>query len=211
MTRILVIITIIALSSCAVLDGHKDNQHAYYEKGLSSDQISKIDQQGYIIWDWYSKSEEGFSKGQLYVTRPEGSKSFNFVEIGNWTEESKYYQNGKPLGIDKRSILYDKYGNILTRTVTEKPNIASEFKLLESWSSSFEVIEMDTFLVQRIKTFHRNGNIDGEFCFLVKDYKELLSDRLKTKYKYDSAKFYNEQGDLIEEEYHGFNEMVKLK
>src|SRR5882672_8301317 len=129
-----------AMQSCAILDGYKDNQHAWYAHWLTKDKKELIDQGSTLR----IMIETQKRKGQLLVLK--GSSKYgryNFVETGEWKEETEY-SSGK--GVSITETTYESFGNILSRRLFEKGTKDKEYYLRETWSSQMEIFSSDTTL-----------------------------------------------------------------
>jgi hypothetical protein len=206
MTRIIVIVVLLlATQSCAIFDGYKDNQHSWYAKELTPDEKRTVDQ-GKVL---RKKINTPHSKGELLIMK--GNRKYgqyNFVETGDWTEQYQYssaYQKGK--SYDK--VTYDEYGNILKRQITETGEDAAFVNQI--WTSELAIFDTDTVLTQKIVWFNNREQEIAEVTLAILNYKEMLSDRLKTKIKVGTEKKFDATGKLISEKTYRYNDKIKYR
>lgn len=200
------IFLLILAQSCALLDGYKDNQHSWYAKELTSNEKLRIGQ-GQTLTRSFDTPRK---IGQLKITK--GNRKFgryNFIEIGDWKE---YYQFSSPTlgkGESYEETTYDNFGNILNKKVIQKLRGDIDFYTSDIWSSEIQIFDTDTVLIQKLVGFHNNSKLAGETTLAVLNYKELLSDRLKTKIKVGTETRYDRSGKLIRSTNYKFQDKVK--
>ena len=194
----LAFILLFFLSGCAIFDGYQDNQHSWYHKELTDSEKEEIKRSGFLYKEKSIKNGNEYLYGRLLIIESRKQNRYNFIEIGDWSEERSYWSDGIIKGMDKRRTLYDFNGNILSREVWDKPKSQEDYYLLESIRSHFQIINGDSLLIQKITGYYSSGIKKFEVKVAVPAYKEKLSDRLKSKVDIDTAFIYNEDGRLKE-------------
>lgn len=203
-----IVILILFGQSCAILDGYKDNQHSWYSQDLTSDERQLVDR-----GDTLEKTiNTPRTKGRLIVMKgkPKYGK-YNFVEIGDWKESLEYSSGDFIKGDASIETTYDSYGNILKRSVLDKRTNDKDFHTSEIWTSKMERIDSDSILTQNIKTYNKDNVQTSEFNLGVLNFKEKLSDRLKTKVKIGTEKIFDDTGKLKSEKTYKYQDKVKVK
>jgi hypothetical protein len=201
-----IVIIILIGQSCAILDGYKDNQHSWYSQDLTTDERQFVD--GGATLEKIIDTPR--TKGKLIVMKgnPKYGK-YNFVEIGDWNESVEYSSGDFIKGDVSIETTYDYHGNILKRTVLDKRKDDNDFHTSEVWTSKMELIDSDSILTQRIKTYNKDNRQTNEFNLGVLNYKEKLSDRLKTKIKIGTQKVFDDKGELKTETTYKYQDKVK--
>lgn len=213
LSKVVLAVLLIA-SSCAVVDSYQDNQHAWHAKNLTPDQKQKLDKGDTLrISFTYPKH-----KGLIIVTKgnPKKFGKYNFVEVGQWQEtfdfESIVDKVTDPVkGQVVTETTYDSKGNMLLRTVFEKDKMDAEFFTQEICSAEIQIINSDTVLVQNIKIFDERKTLRREFNLAVLNYKEMLSDRLKTKIKVGRETLYDDNGKIEASYDHKYEDRIPVR
>jgi hypothetical protein len=201
-----IVILILAGQSCAILDGYKDNQHSWYSQGLTSDERQLVDR-----GDTLEKTiNTPRTTGKLIIMKgnPRYGK-YNFVEVGDWKETVEYSSGDFTKADASIETTYDPNGNILNRSVLDKRKNDTYFHTSEIWTSKMEVIDNDSILTQNIKAYNKDNIQISEFNLGVLNYREKLSDRLKTKIKIGTEKLFDDKGELKSETTYKYQDKVK--
>ena len=194
------------LSSCALLNGYRNNQHAAYYRTLTKAQKVEIDEVDFIELPFVGGFKNHLQKGTLLVIKKKDK--YDFVERGLWTEKPLEGVDTVDFVID-RSECYDQYGNIRERK-TYANHKRDGMYLYDIWNSEIRVVEGDSILIQHIKRYFTNGRMSHKFCLAVPDYKELRSDYLKTKYRMGKGYEYDTNGSLLDSTtYHLSDSIIK--
>ena len=174
-----------------------------YDSYLTKEQKTTIANQGHALVNWDRTNENG----TILVTALEGKKTYNFVEIKDWKELFSIKKNGFKKVYMKRKTHYDSYGNILNRTTLEQKKGEHEYYEKEEWSHYYQVADEDTVgLIQQITTFFEDGQIRSKQKVYVDNFRQLLSDRLKTKYYIDTVSQYNNNNELIRQDVYSLSD-----
>jgi hypothetical protein len=202
-----ILLIIFTAQSCAILDGYRDNLHSWHARELTQNEKIRIDN-GDTLRKQIDRPD---MKGEMIVTKgdPKFGK-YNFIETGNWDEFGEYSSGSFIKGTMSVKTLYDAYGNILARTVFDKRKNEPEFHMSEIWTSEVKVFGSDSVLIQHIKTFNKGDTQTFEFNLGVLNYKEMLSDRLKTKIRIGKQITFDKEGVLKETNYR-YEDKVKVK
>ena len=203
-TRIVVLVLV--GQSCAILDGYKDNQHAWYSRELTSNERKLLD--GGDVFEREINTPR--AKGKLIVMKgdPKYGK-YNFVEVGDWSESIAYSSGDFIKGNASIETSYDAYGNILKRTVLDKRKNEKEFHTSEIWTSKYEILDDDSVLTQNIRTYSKDHKQSSESNLAVLNYKIKLSDRLKKKIKIGTQKVFDAAGQLKSEKAYKYSHKVE--
>jgi hypothetical protein len=205
--RILVLTVLVIGQSCALMDGYKDNQHSWYAQELTKDEKQKLDNGDTleVTFTYPTKS------GRMIITKGNSNKfgKYNFVEIGEWRESFDYSSNGTLKGRAITETTYDNYGNMVLRTVSDKRKNDKEFYTQGITRAEIRVINSDTVLVQNIKVFNNRQILRREFNLAVLNYKEMLSDRLKSKVKVGLETLYDDNGNLTKSYNYKYEDRIR--
>lgn len=200
-------------SSCAVVGSYQDPQHAYHAKKLTPDQKRKLDKGDTLQVSFtYPKH-----KGLLIVTKGNPGKfgKYNFVEVGQWQETFDFESMDKVTDPVKGQVVtettYDNKGNMVLRTVFYKIKNDKEFFTQEICSAELKIINSDTVLVQSFKIIDERKTLRREFNLVVLNYKEMLSDRLKTKIRVGRETLYDENGNIEQSYDHKYEDRVPAR
>jgi hypothetical protein len=207
LSRILVLAVLAIGQSCALLDGYKDNRHSWYAQELTQDEKQKLDN-GDTLEVTFSDPTKS---GRMIITKgnPNRFGKYNFVEVGEWRESFDYERNGTLKGRAITETTYDNYGNMVLRTVSDKRKKDNEFYTQEITRAEIRIINSDTVLVQNIKVFNNRQILRREFNLAVLNYKEMLSDRLKSKIKVGEEILYDDNGKLTKSYDYKYEDKVR--
>ena len=190
-------------SSCAIFDGYKDNLHSWYASSLTQQDKRLIDSGDTLI----RVIDTEKTKGTLLIIKGQkGLGKYNFVEIGEWEERFNY--SGRK-GEAITETIYDNYGNIISRAEWDKRKNDTDFYLRATYDSEISQTYTDSILKQTIIVYNPEGTKIFETNFIINDYKNLLSDRLKIKFKIDKKSYYNSSGELIKEREFRYEDKIK--
>ena len=196
-----VLIASLLTQACAIFDGYKDNQHSWYAKDLTSVEKILINKGQTIEWEFNSTRK----KGELIIMKGDTQfGEYNFVEVGDWKELVNYSSGDFVRGQMFIETTFDNYGNVLSRTVHDKRKRDSEFHKNQTWSSEIRVFRSDSILTQKVKTFSKDGIQRSEFTLGVLNYKQKLSDRLKTKIRVGREIIFDDKGNTKKETYYRY-------
>jgi hypothetical protein len=209
LSRILVLAVLVIGQSCALVDGYKDNRHSWYAQELTQDEKQKLDNGDTLEVTFTDPTKSG----RMIITKgnPNRFGKYNFVEVGEWRESFDYESNGTLKGRAITETTYDNYGNMVLRTVSDKRKKDNEFYTQEITKAEIRVINSDTVLVQNIKVFNNRQILRREFNLAVLNYKEMLSDRLKSKIKVGEEILYDDNGKLTKSYDYKYEDKIRAR
>ncbi len=183
----------LALSGCGLFSRYKSNQHGVYARSLSQAEKDRINAEGEIRKDiaWGSVSQNSFLKVTLRIMKTDRAHVFKFVEIGEWIEHARLGNDGPYHYHEVRdTAMNDERGNTLSRVVyyKDKSNI---YTLGERWTSTVT----ESSFIRHIKVFDK-GTLVRQYDEKQIDFKELKSDRQKTRINIGVRKEYLQSGEL---------------
>lgn len=186
-----------------------DNQHSWYANELTPNEKLAIDR-GQIITKTIKTPTVS---GQLIAIKGDPKFGhYNFVEIGDWINHYEYPSGDFIKGETYDEVTYDSNGNVLKRKITDKGKKDTDFYTNQIWTSDLQIFGSDTVFTQKISWFHKDTKItSAELTLAVLNYKDMLSDRLKTKIKVGAERKFDISGKLISETNYKFQDKIKYK
>lgn len=207
--RLLTIIFVLTLNSCALLSKYEYGQHRYFKNSLTDNERKEIANKGTIVKRWTGSNNLGDSLiGDILVKR---NTPYEFIEVGDWREKSTLTRNDKGIGTYNKDLKYDQSGNLISMKSYFKRKDSDGYFLIEQMESVID----ENGLKQIYKGFYDTGELQYQYTLLVPDYKTVKSGHLKKKEVGEAIKYFDKNGGQLSylptNPYYGISKFTRMK
>jgi hypothetical protein len=187
-----IIVVLSITTSCGLVTRNDRAVHNQYSNILTDEDKEIITETGELYKDIELDDPDRhvFLKGRFRILKTDQEGIFNFVEVGQWIDHSRYGNSGSYHNLEFRDTLtYDSNGNTTRRAVYDKKY--GTFQLTNSWTGEI----VNGSFIQQMKVYDK-GLLISEYSRKIVNYLTPKSDLQKTKIPFGEEKAYRD-GKLI--------------